>query len=398
MSDPQARPADEPSTPPTTGGRTRRRAVRIAAGTLAGLLLAAGGLSLWFYHRLDGNLHVFDSGGLAGTRPPAGPLDPSGNSPVNVLLLGSDSRADGNDQLAGGQVDSKGNSDTAILLHVAGDHRHAVGVSIPRDSLVDIPPCRLPDGRWTAPQHDQMFNSAFGVGGAPSGNPACSQNTVEALTGLRVDHTIVVDFKGFAAMTSAVGGVPVCVPANVDSYGIHLRQGRQVLSGEQALSYVRARHGIGDSSDIGRMKRQQAFMSALFTKVRAQGFDLPTLLPLADAATRSLTVDRDLGSPTKLATFAGSLSDLKPADVLFVTTPWRYVGDRVALVHPDVDQLWALLREDHPLDARPATAPPSPAAGPGGPPPSTLPTALPTTITRNTRPADTDPCADLSYG
>ncbi|MGF1431394.1 LCP family protein [Kitasatospora sp. LaBMicrA B282] len=319
--------------------------------TAASLVLATAGAGFWFYERLDGNLSVFSNAGVWASRPPTGPSDASGAVPVNVLLLGSDSRSNGNDELAGGEPGG-GNSDTAILLHVYADHRHAVGVSIPRDSLVDIPPCLLPGGSWTAPQHAQMFNSAFALGGGPNGNPACSQNTVEALTGLRVDHTIVIDFKGFAAMTTAVGGVPVCVPNDVDSYGIHLRKGRQTVSGTQALAYVRARHGLGDGSDIGRMKRQQAFLSALIQKVQGRGFDLTTVLPLADAATRSLTVDAGLGSAMKLASFVQSLRGVKLADIQFVTVPWRYAGDRVALVHPDADTLWTLLRQDRTLDGR----------------------------------------------
>ncbi|WP_327069358.1 LCP family protein [Kitasatospora sp. NBC_01250] len=343
--DPTLRPDSGPAQP------RRRRLIRIAAATAAGLVLLTAGAGFWLYQHLTGNLSTFDSAGVAASRPPAGPSDASGATPVNVLLLGSDSRANGNQELAGGESGT-GNSDTAILLHVYADHRHAVGVSIPRDSLVDIPPCLLPGGRWTAPQHNQMFNSAFSVGGAPNGNPACSQNTVETLTGLRIDHTVVVDFKGFAAMTSAVGGVPVCVPNDVDGFGIRLRKGRQNVSGQQALAFVRARHGIGDGSDIGRMRRQQAFLSALIQKIQAQGFDLTTLLPLADAATRSLTVDQGLGSPLKLASFVQSLHGVKLADITFVTAPWRYAGDRVALLHPDADTLWTLLRQDRTLDGR----------------------------------------------
>ncbi|WP_035806031.1 LCP family protein [Kitasatospora mediocidica] len=339
----------------------RRRALRIGCLSMAGLLFATAGAGLWFYQRLNGNLNVFDSGGISASRPAAGPADANGTTPVNVLLLGSDTRVNGNDDLAGGAIGA-GNSDTALLVHVYADHRHAVAVSIPRDSLVDIPPCKLPSGRWTGPQHDQMFNSAFAVGGSPTGNPACSQNTVETMTGLRVDHTVVIDFKGFAAMTSAVGGVQVCLPNAVDGYGIHLAKGRQTVSGQLALDYVRARHGIGDGSDIGRVKRQQAFLGSLFKKIQSQGFDLTTLLPLADAATRSLTVDAGLGSALKLAVFAQSMRSIELGNLSFVTAPWRYAGDRVSLVHPDVDTLWSLLRHDRTLDGQNTGQIPDPAA------------------------------------
>ncbi|MGW6915713.1 LCP family protein [Kitasatospora sp. NPDC054939] len=361
----------------------RRRIVRTALGVVAVLVLSVTGAGAWFYHRLDTNITTFDPGGVATTRPPAPvPVKPGASVPVNVLLLGSDTRNDGNADLGGGE-EGVGHSDTAILLHVYADRRHAVGVSIPRDALVTIPSCRLPNGKWTAPRTGRMFNEAFTVGGSPQGNPACTQNTVEELTGLRIDHTIVVDFKGVAAMTDAIKGVDVCVPNAVDSHNIKLKKGPQKISGQPAVDYLRARYGFGDNSDIGRMKRQQAFLSSMIKKVQGLGFDLPTLLPLADAATRSLTVDEGLGSAMKLVEFAQSLQHIKLSDITFVTAPWRYSGSRVALVHPDVDTLWKLLREDRTLDgqstaqsAAPSSA--SPSAGSASPTaPATQPPLTP---------------------
>ncbi|MFJ6777533.1 LCP family protein, partial [Kitasatospora sp. NPDC091257] len=330
----------------------RRRYLRTAIGLAAVLVLSVVGAGAWFYHRLDNNITTFDSGGVATERPPAPvPASPGASVPVNVLLLGSDTRDEGNDSLGGGD-EGVGHSDTAILVHVYADHKHAVGVSIPRDTLVTIPSCKLPNGTWTTPKTDQMFNSAFTVGLAEKGNPACTQNTVEKLTGLRIDHTVVVDFKGAAAMSDAVGGVEACVPNDVNQYGIHLKKGLQKLSGQSAVDYLRTRHGIGDNSDIGRMKRQQAFLSSMIKKVQGQGFSLPTLLPLADAATKSLTVDEGLGTAMKLVDFARSIQDIKLSDVSFVTAPWRFAGDRIRLVQPDADALWKLLREDRTLDGQ----------------------------------------------
>ncbi|WP_245194870.1 LCP family protein [Kitasatospora phosalacinea] len=361
----------------------RSRGRRIARGlgaTAAALVVAAAGAGAWYYQRLDHNITTFAPEGIASSRPPVATPAPTGGVPVNVLLLGSDTRDDGNSSLGGGD-EGVGHSDTAILLHVYADHKHAVGVSIPRDTLVTIPPCRLPDGKWSNPRNNQMFNSAFTVGEFKEGNPACTQNTVEALTGLRIDHTLVVDFKGFAAITSAVGGVDVCVPNDVDSYGIHLSKGRQTVAGQQAVDYVRARHGIGDNSDIGRMLRQQAFMSSLIKKVQSKGFDLTSLLPLADAATKSLTVDPGLGSPYKLAEFAQSLQDIQLSDIQFVTLPWRFQGARVAVVEPDASILWSLLRQDRTLDGRPTDtgAAPAPSTEPSpGVSPSVTATATAT--------------------
>ncbi|WP_443072375.1 LCP family protein [Streptomyces sp. RPT161] len=344
------------------GRRNPKRMFAVVSISVAVLLVAGIGA---LYLKLDGNITTFDANGLSKDRP-------SDTAGQNVLMIGSDSRAGGNSALGGAAGQDVAHSDTTILLHVYADHKHAVGISIPRDSLVDIPPCLLPGGKWSAEQPSAMFNSAFSMGDSPSGNPACTQNTVEKLTGIRVDHTMVVDFKGFSAMTSAVGGVQVCMPNNVYQGDLNpnlgykgkliFPKGLQTVQGQQALNYVRLRHGVGDGSDIGRMKRQQAFLSSLMKKVQGEGFSPTTLLPLADAATKSLTVDPGLGSADKLLSFAMSMKGIDLHNIKFITAPWRYQGERVALVHPDVDALWAELKADRTLDGQDASGGKKPAA------------------------------------
>lgn len=329
---------------------SRLRAAGVTVVCLAILAVAAGG---WYYHKLNGNISTFGSDGISRDRPEAS----AGGR--NVLVIGSDSRSGKNKSFGGGEGDV-GRSDTAFLLHVYKDRQHAVAVSFPRDALVDIPPCKLPDGGWTKGSENTMFNVAFTVGSTAEGNPACTQNTVEKLTGLRVDHTVVVDFAGFSAMTDAVGGVPVCVPGDVYQGDLNpnrgsrgkriFSKGRQTVSGQKALDYVRIRHGIGDGSDIGRIRRQQAFVSSLIKKVKDKGLNPTTLLPLADAATKSMTVDEGLGTAKKMMDFAMSLKDVDLHDTKFVTLPWRYQGARVAVVQPDADRLWADLRADRTVD------------------------------------------------
>ncbi|MEV4559864.1 LCP family protein [Kitasatospora sp. NPDC049285] len=348
----------------------------IAVGAVATVIAAGGAI----YLKLNGNITSFGDEGLSKDRPDAAQADAQGRTPVNILLIGSDSRAGDNKSLAGGE-DGGARSDTTILLHVYADHKHAVGVSFPRDALVNIPACMLPNKTWTKPQNNVMFNSAFSVGNTDAGNPACTQNTVEKITGIRVDHTIVVNFEGFAAMTKAVGGVNVCLPnaiyekdlnPNLPRKGKEIYpKGTQKVEGQAALDYVRLRHGIGDGSDVGRMKRQQAFMSSLIKEVKSKGMDPTTLLPLADAATKSLVVDSGLDSAAKLLDFAMSMKNLDLHDVKFLTTPWHYEGERIGLNHPEVEQLWAALKADRTLDGQdasggaasaPASAPASPAA------------------------------------
>ncbi|MGE9694285.1 LCP family protein [Streptomyces sp. CH6] len=321
-------------------------------GVLAAFaVLACGGFG-WVWLKLSGDIGTFSQDGVSKERP-----DDTGPG-ENILVIGSDTRAGKNKELGGGEGDI-GRSDTAFLLHVYADHRHAVAVSIPRDTLVEIPRCRLPDGSWSEPQPNTMFNAAFTVGQTEEGNPACTQNTVEKLTGLRVDHTVVVDFNGFSELTSVVGGVPVCLPHDIYQRDLSpkrptrgdlvFHKGIQKVSGQRALDYVRLRHGVGDGSDIGRIKRQQAFVSALLKKVKEKGLTPTKLLPLAEAATGSMTVDAGLGSADKMLSFALSLKNVDLHNTKFVTVPWRYEGERVAVVQPDADRLWAALKADKPL-------------------------------------------------
>ncbi|MFF2143501.1 LCP family protein [Kitasatospora sp. NPDC058190] len=345
--------------------KPKKNVKKIVAWSAAGVLVLIAGTGGAIYFKLNANIKSFDADAISTDRPPEAKADADGNKPVNVLLIGSDSRGGNNSDLGGGE-DGGARSDTTILLHVYADHKHAVGISIPRNTIVPIPPCKLPNGKWTKGGND-LFNAAFSVGGSDSGNPACTQNTVEKVTGIRVDHTMVVDFNGFAAMTKAVNGVDICLPKPIYEGDINpnlhkkgdlvLPQGKQTVDGQKALDYVRLRHGIGDGSDIGRMKRQQAFMSSLATKMKKEGLSPTNLLPLADAATKSLTVDPGLDSADKLLSFGLSLKNIDMHDLKFVTAPWRYRTQdaNIDLVQPDANKLWETLKADQTIDGQNAT-------------------------------------------
>ncbi|MFF4339348.1 LCP family protein [Kitasatospora sp. NPDC001540] len=347
------------------GRRKPRRTKRIVVWSLVGTSVAVVGTGGFLYWRLNSNLSSWDKSGVSQSRPPEAAADANGNKPMNILLIGSDSRDGANKDLGGGE-DGGARSDTTILLHVYADHKHAVGVSIPRDALVTIPSCKLPNKTWTKEQTGIRFNTAFSVGNTEQGNPACTQNTVEKLTDLRVNHTIVVNFEGFASMTKAVDGVQVCLPNDIYEGDLNpnlphkgkliYHKGVQKVEGQAALDYVRLRHGIGDGSDVGRMKRQQAFLSSLIKQVKSNGMSPTSLYPLADAATKSLTVDEDLDSVEKLTDLAMTLKGIDLHDIKFITTPWHYEGAKIGLNHPEVDQLWAALKADRTLDNQDASA------------------------------------------
>ncbi|WP_328318556.1 LCP family protein [Streptomyces sp. NBC_00388] len=364
--------------------RRKRSRVRLVLAIAVALLVLATAGAGWVYLRLNGNINSFSQDGISTDRPTASAKG------QNVLVIGSDARTGGNSALGGGDKNDIGRSDTAFVLHIYADHKHAIAVSIPRDTLVTIPSCKLPGGSWTTPQPRTMFNAAYSVGETAKGNPACTQNTVEKLTGLRIDHTVVVDFEGFSKLTGVVGGVQVCLPQNIYQRDLDpnrttrgrllFAKGEQSVSGQKALDYVRIRHGIGDGSDIGRIKRQQAFVSSLIKKVKEDGFTPTKLLPLADAATHSLTVDPGLSTADKLLSFVMSLKSIDLHNTKFVTIPWRYQGARVAMVEPDASALWSDLRADRTIDGKDASGKdkkgkgPSPtASGPTGNPSPTGP-------------------------
>ena len=175
-------------------------------------------------------------------------------------------------------------------MHLAADRESAAAVSIPRDTMVPIPECTRDDGTVVPAQEVQMFNEAFSAGG-----PACTIKTVEALTKVRIDNYIVVDFTGFKDMVDALGGVKVCLPYAVNDPQSHLdlEAGTQTVRGQQALAYVRTRHGLGDGSDLSRIDRQQAFVGSMVSKVKDKGLLLrpDRLYNFLAAATKSLTTD-----------------------------------------------------------------------------------------------------------
>ncbi|WP_107498769.1 LCP family protein [Actinacidiphila yeochonensis] len=335
----------EPFAAEVPAPRRRHRWLRyVASGTAVVVLVGAGGL--WYvYRHLNANITTDNvtENELKAQAPQRPPKETT--AAENILLIGSDSRAGGDSKY--GHDSGTQRSDTTILLHISADRGNATAISIPRDLMVQQPECVKSDGSTVKARFEQ-FNWAFQFGGA-----ACTIRTVEELTGVRIDHHLTVDFGGFKNMVNAVDGVEVCVPEAVHDTDAHLDlpAGRQKLDGEQALGYVRARHGLGDGSDTGRIGRQQDFLASLVKKVQTNGVLLnpEKVYPLLNAATKSLTADPGLNSLSDLYSLARTLQKIPTGSVHFVTTPVEpYVQDhnRDQLVQPDAQLLFAAVQAD----------------------------------------------------
>ncbi|MEO3869675.1 LCP family protein [Nonomuraea sp. B12E4] len=259
------------------------------------------------------------------------PVDMSGAR--NVLVIGSDTRdGPGNAKYGPNSVGFGKRSDTIIIVHVPADRGRATAVSVPRDSMVEMPRC------GSSPAAKGMINSAYNTGGA-----SCLRATLERLTGLTIQHTVEVDFAGFKGMVDALGGVEVTLPKPVDDPKAKLKlpAGRSVVNGEQALGYVRTRYFLGDGADVARIKRQQQFMLAMLNKAKRLPFEPAKLGAFLGEMRKSVKTDLSLESMYELAI------GMSKTKMTFATVPSKpYPQDRNRLVwkQPEADKLFKSLR------------------------------------------------------
>jgi LCP family protein required for cell wall assembly len=222
----------------------------------------------------------------------------------NVLIVGSDTRVGQGDQFE--FVDSELN-DVNLLVHVSENHDRAIVVSFPRDLLLDVPACVQADGTLSEPRTMQALNTTMGIGGLP-----CVALTIEQLTGLDVGYAGLMTFTGVAQLSTAVGGVEVCVSAPlVDPWsGVNLPEaGYHTLEGGQALAFLRTRKGVGDGSDLSRISSQQVYMAALVRTLQADGVlnDISTLYGIARVAVDTMVLSTSLGSVDVMVAMARAL-------------------------------------------------------------------------------------------
>lgn len=343
--------ADEPD---PRGRRTHRRSVwtTIVASQLVIALVTA--TATWLVYRdLDDNIP--DGQRIPHRVDAFVPDDADSDAPqrpLNILAMGSDTRVGaGNDDIGGANPEGTARSDTVILLHVSQDRSHAYGVSMPRDAIIDRPTCTGDDGKDIEGATGVRFNTAYEVGG-----PICTVQTVEVLTGIRIDHFVVLDFNGFRRMVDAVDGVQVCLPKAVadDEHNIYLDAGTQTLDGDQALDYVRERYQLSVTGDLGRMKRQQAFIASLIRKVRSAGtLSQPQrVVSFLDAVTSSIQTDDGLDSVSSLVDLAMQVRRTGLDKISFLTVPTEPDPDNpeVTLVWaPTAERLWESIKQDERL-------------------------------------------------
>ncbi|MBD9734290.1 LCP family protein [Streptomyces sp. H28] len=355
--------------PPGGDGRRPRRGRRVlkwSAAVLALLITGSAGAGYLYYRHLNDNLKK-DTLNLGDNKVAAPTPNAAGQTPLNILLIGSDARDTKANQQLGGARETFGSTplaDVQMLVHLSADRSNMSVVSMPRDTLVKIPKCTDPDDGTVHPASNGrvMTNQSLGHGG-----PGCTVATWQELTGIHIDHFVMVDFAGVVSMADAVGGVPVCVDANIHSRdgqghgsGLKLEKGTTYIKGEQALQWLRTRYGFEDGSDLARAKAQHMYMNAMVRQLRENAtLSSPNKLRrLAEKATGALTVDPGLDTVKKLYDLSNELRKVEPKRITMTTMPNRYVGARVEPTE-DAEKLFRLVREDIALDGRDAAPEPS---------------------------------------
>jgi LCP family protein required for cell wall assembly len=329
----------------------RKKALLWTAGTVSFVLVAACVGGYLVYQHFNSNITTVDVGN-------AGSKNVTHSGPMNILVIGTDSRIGLGKKY--GDAGSVGHADTTILFHVSADRSNATAMSIPRDIVTSIPDCptKQKDGstrtipgtpvQLTTPK----FNESLGVDGR---DPGCTMRAVSAMTGLTIDHFMMVNFEAVKTLSTAVGGVDVCLTRPLVDAKSHLNlsAGTHNIQGETALEFVRTRHALQNQSDLDRIKLQQNFLSAMIRKIKSSGTltNPKKLFTLANAATKALTVDTAIGSVSKLTSLAKDLSKVDNKHITFVTVPVvdnpnEKVHATVVVDQTKAPQLFSLVKND----------------------------------------------------
>ncbi|MFJ6436573.1 LCP family protein [Streptomyces sp. NPDC091416] len=367
---------------PRRAAKKKHRVLRWTAFSLAFLILGTGAAGYLWYEHLNSNLRKGERSAGNGAAKKKAP-NAAGQTPLNILLIGSDSRNSAENLKLGGSKKSVGGTplaDVQMLLHVSADRKNAAVISIPRDTRVNIPACENPDTHQKYPASNGIINESL------RGGPGCTLDTWEQLTKVYIDHWMMVDFAGVVDMADAVGGAWVCVKQDVNDVpkpnvpgGSYLRltQGRHKIQGETALKWLRTRHAF--ESDIGRSKAQHMYLNSVLRELKSQNAftDTGRLMNLAETATKSLQVSEEIGTVKKLFDLGMQLKDVPLEKMNMLTMP-RIPDPQNPEAHVlpkpgAADKLWALMRDDQSLDPKDrAKAAKKAAAGPKAGAPASL--------------------------
>ena len=285
---------------------------------------------------------------------------------VNILVVGTDSRNGASGELgAGDEEDVPGlRNDSTMVIHVSADRSRVQIVSIPRDTLVDIPACMHRDGSTSEPVSEEMFNNAMFYGADGGDSPediapgiACVRSTVEKLSGMTIDAFMVVDFAGFINMIDALGGVWFNIPERIDdeSAQLYIDEGCWKLSGTHALAYMRSRKAQGDGSDISRIGRQQQLISAMLRELQSKTYvtDPGSLINFLQAAISAVNVSSNLGNASSDASLLiNVLQKVDRSNIQFVTMPVEepsWDPNRRIPSEPMARNVWSALENDQAL-------------------------------------------------
>ncbi|MEV6740399.1 LCP family protein [Streptomyces sp. NPDC051104] len=347
--------------------RRRRRALRWSATVLSVVILGTAGAGYLYYQHLNGNIRKGErsSGDSKAqkTQPNA-----AGQTPVNILLIGSDSRNSAANVALGGSKDNRGNpplADVEMLIHLSADRKSAAVVSIPRDTRVEIPKCTDSATGHEYPPTNAIINESLARGG-----PGCTLATWQNLTKVYIDHWMMIDFAGVVKMADAIGGVDVCVNQNVwdrplpqapGGSGLKLTAGTHNVKGVQALQWLRTRHAWG--SDLLRARAQHMYLNSMIRTLKSQNVftDTGRLMNLAEAATKSLQVSEEIGSVRKLYDLAMQLKTVPTNRITMTTMPNVTDPQNDDHVVPDganADKIWEMIRDDVPFDDKGTTPAP----------------------------------------
>lgn len=291
--------------------------IKFVAAALAVVLVSGASLGTIALAQLSTNVETISLVGQEDAALAAPPALGKFEGGFDILVVGSDAC----ENPAGCKDREAELNDVTMLLHVSADQTEAVAVSFPRDLVVPIPSCPDPEGGKLNSMSAQPINVTLSYGGL-----ACTVLTVEALTGLDIPYAGLIKFNGVIAMSTAVGGVPVCVNGPLrDKYtGLDLpAAGTYDLEGPSALAFLRSRHGVGDGSDLGRISSQQVFLSSLIRTIKSDSTlsDFGKLFGIAQAATSNMTLSDSLSPLNTQVSMALTLKDIPLERITFVQYP-----------------------------------------------------------------------------